>query len=269
MFSIWFKDVDNSLVNGILRKLDDLDIMHLVYTTYEKTKDFLDNKYDYNVNNIFINLENQVIDDFDVDDCMISILDASRCPVVKLPIDTELKDLFIECAELYQLSYLDYDVFTLSAEPTLNHNMDYFIIDEIFNGLESKSVMYSPVQFATKIIVDSDYVYIENIKFDLITFDWATIFKYIDYDFISNVSKYDNFLSHYLISQIPLVMIPKEQLLDRINEYKIKLFYKTMELTARDISKLPMKVVNIFTIAGYVPLKHIKSFEERIEKLAL
>lgn len=267
MFLIKFKDVESGCVNHIVTKLDNADMTAYVHTLYEKTKDFSENLTNYQVNDYVIDLRYITEDNFDVDDFILSVIESEYCPIIKLPKDEEMLELFQECVELYQLKYLEYEMLSLLKEPELDNILDYAIIDEVFNGISNLTVFYSPMSYLTVIDVDGEYLRVNGETHRVTEFRWEELFNYIDVESQKKLNDAEYLLSKYLISPIPFTLIPKEDIIERVNNYKSKVFYMATQLTARDISKLPKEVSNIFTTAGYVPQSTVNEHKETIERL--
>lgn len=267
MFNIKFIDTDSVTVNTVTKRLEALDMLSLVYTTYFRTSNFDEPLTNYNVNNVVIDLTDATEDTVDIDDLVLSILEASKCPIIKKPNDTQLLDIFNECVELYQLKYLPYETYALIDEPQLDNMMDYSVIDEIFNKTLNLRSLFNPIYYSTVAIIKDDKMIIGLDEFELDTFDFAVLPSHINGNMFTKLSNEEFAISKYLVTPIPFTLIDPAEITERVNTYKQKLFYKVMSLTAREVSKLPQAVANIFIKAGYVPLSALREYEEEIKKL--
>lgn len=267
MFVLNFNDTATSLVNHILTEIQSRDMLGQVYSVYHKTDNFDISCSNYKVNTVVLDLSESKEDDLDIDDLMLSILDANVCPVVIPPKDEDFKELFLECVDIYKIPYLDYESITLLGEPKLNNILDFTIIDEIFNGNTGLNKLHTPNRYTVNVTVTQDEIIVNGKVSPIYNFNWENLYSYIDAEKLKMLNEADYFLSKYLVSPISLALIPTEEYINRVNDYKIKVFQKAMRLTPRELSELPMEVANIFVRAGYIPLDKILSHEGELVKL--
>lgn len=267
MFVLNFKDITSDGVNGVLQALQRMDMLSQVYTMYTKTQNFNDILSNYQVNTIFADLQDVTEDDFDVDDFILSVLEAEQCPIIRLPKDTEICETFLECVDIYQLKFLNYDTFHLDTAVTLDNLMDYAVMEEIFNSVTNLSKLFTPTQYTVKVLIHDEKVIVNGEEHCMYRFDWRTLYSYINPNILSNLDDGEFFMSKYLITPLPFLLMDSGEVISKVSEYKKRVFERTMSLNAREVSQLPTEVANILTRASYVPLEVVDKYADRLEKL--
>lgn len=267
MFVLNFLDTDSGLINSVQNKLQSSDLLGHTYSVYTKTKDFDIPCTNYKTNVIVLDLTDMLEDDLDIDDLMLSIIESNICPIVKLPKDEDFKEVFLECVDIYKIQYLNYEDMVLNNEPELDSLIDYTIIDEVFNGMTELNKFYSPNAFTTRFDITDETITVNGETLSIHTFNFEDMYNYIDTKKLITLNNADYFMSKYILSPIIISLIPTEDYVERINNYKMKVFNKAMQLTPREISNLPMEVANIYVKAGYVPMDKILEYKEELEKL--
>jgi hypothetical protein len=264
MFVLNLRDTTQDAMLAINTALIDSNTLPNFTTVYFKTKDFEDSVKEIHADIFVTDLSQSKAGDFDCDEFLLNLVEARITPVIKFPTDKELLDELLELMDIYGIAYLDYEKMTLSndflnKEVKLESLLEYAIIDEIFTSTVRKNYMYIPMHYATRFeVVQDKIVFPIGGTVDAENFNPIECFRYIDTDNLLKLTSEECFLSEYCVSPIPLALTSPDEVNQRLSIYKQKVFYKAMNLTAREVAALPEEVISMYLENDYVPLDDIK-----------
>lgn len=251
---------DSSYVNTQLESADLTNHVHILYECNEKG---LKTMRSIKCHTLVINLSNLGEDSIDMmDDIIMDIIESPYTPVIRVPQDESVLSEFVDMADAFGLAYIDYDSMSLKSEPKLDNILDYIIINEIFNGVENKSNMFSPLDYTTRIIIDDNKVIIDGKECDLVRFKFSTLWSLrpqIDYEILLNVP---TVFTRYISTPLPFILNDNvQEIVENVDEYKQAVFEKFVALTPRDLLQFPDEVRDIIVKGNYIPLEKLKEIE--------